>query len=115
MEYDMLVVQGYNSSLWGVSITIYTAIVIIVDLKLAIHTKYWTSFNVIALVIFSLIIYIAYLIISNFIAGKVFSTPLAHFYLVIILAVGTILLYDLLMERLCFMFKANLTDLIRWM
>ena len=88
MEYDMLVVQGYNSSLWGVSITIYTAIVIIVDLKLAIHTKYWTSFNVIALVIFSLIIYIAYLIISNFIAGKVFSTPLAlltftHFYLVI--------------------------------
>ena len=96
----MMVIQGYNSSLWGISITIYTAVVIVVDLKLAIFTKYWTSFNVIALVVFSLVIYIAYMIISHFIAGKVISTPLAlltfaHFYLVIILAVGTILLYDI--------------------
>ena len=36
----MMVIQGYNSSLWGISITIYTAVVIVVDLKLAIFTKY---------------------------------------------------------------------------
>lgn len=117
----MMMINGYNSSLWGISITIYTAIVLIVDIKLAIHTKYWTSFNVIALTLLSFIIYICYMIISNFLKGlNTISTPVAlltfvQFYMSIILAVGCIFMFDLCVLRALFLFKITLIDLIRWL
>lgn len=58
------------------SLTVYSSIIFIADLKVAIHTKYWTWFNVIALTLCSIFVYFIYVIISNFITGTMMEyTP----------------------------------------
>lgn len=51
------------------SITAYTAVIFIVDIKISIYTKFWTWINVFVLMICSIGIYIAYFFISNYFPG----------------------------------------------
>jgi hypothetical protein len=36
-------IDGHDTDLWVFSLTIYTIIIFVVDMKLAVYTKYWTN------------------------------------------------------------------------
>lgn len=57
--------KGNNADLWVFSISVYTSIILIVDLKIALNTKYWTMLSIIVLVCSGLLIYIGYVFISS--------------------------------------------------
>lgn len=59
--------DGYSPDLWVVSITIYSTIILIVDVKIALNTKYWTLIMALAIVLTSIIPYFLYVFIANLI------------------------------------------------
>lgn len=72
------------------SITLYSAVIIVVDVKLAVHTHLWTLANAIALFVFSILLYYGYVVISEYLGTQVADTPLTlmrspNYWLVIIL------------------------------
>lgn len=60
---------GHNIDLWFISITIYTAIIFVVDLKLLVNTNYLTVFVIFSVFILSIAFYIGY----SWAADHVFS------------------------------------------
>ncbi len=57
--------QAMNSTgemidVWYISISLYTSIILVVDLKLALHTKTWTWLNWVSILVFSVGIYILF-------------------------------------------------------
>ena len=57
--------QGHMIDIWFISITTYTCIILIVDLKLALHTKTWTWINWVAILIFSVGIYVLFVFVGD--------------------------------------------------
>lgn len=57
--------DGQMIDIWFVSITVYTAIILIVDLKLALHTKTWTWINWVSILVFSIGIYIFFVWVGD--------------------------------------------------
>ncbi|CAD8196188.1 unnamed protein product [Paramecium octaurelia] len=95
-DYEIVQNTGESSSLAPFSLTVYSCIILIADLKIAIHTKFWTWFNFISITFLSILLYIIYVIISNFWPGTMMEyTPFTmvgtpHFWLSIIL-IGAII------------------------
>jgi hypothetical protein len=58
--------KGYNSDMWIIGITTFSAAIVIVTFKLSTHTKFWSVFLFIAISFLSLFIYLAYMWISNY-------------------------------------------------
>ena len=83
----VLGVNGYSPDVWYLSITLYTGILLQVDIKICVMTRTWTVFNFIALVAFSLIIYLIFVFIGDisikffpdisYTAGIVFGSGIA--------------------------------------
>ena len=72
------------------SITLYSSVIIVVDVKMAVHTHLWTWCNLIALLIFSILIYYGYVVLSQFIGTEVEYTSLTlmkypNYWLIIVL------------------------------
>lgn len=65
LENNAINKRGQMSGMWVYSISIYTTIILVVDLKIALHTKYWTILSICVLLGTSLLIYIAYVFISS--------------------------------------------------
>jgi len=65
LGYDILNRSGVVVDLWLFSISIYTAIIVIVDMKLALNTQYWTTLYVAIITLSSLVLYIAYIWLSS--------------------------------------------------
>lgn len=100
---DSLVNQyGQNINIWYLSITIYTSIIIIVDLKLLVNTNYLTIFVIFSVFVLSLALYIGYSwIADNIFTFKIYKTmemlvtsPI--FYLSIGLVIGLFLIIEIL-------------------
>eukprot|EP00828_Plagiopyla_frontata_P016398 TRINITY_DN2157_c0_g3_i2.p1 TRINITY_DN2157_c0_g3~~TRINITY_DN2157_c0_g3_i2.p1 ORF type:complete len:317 (+),score=33.80 TRINITY_DN2157_c0_g3_i2:620-1570(+) len=70
--------EGYTTQFWGFGITLFTSTIIIVDLKIALHTKYWWWFNWVCILPCSFGIFLFYLIISNYLTslGNVQQIPI---------------------------------------
>ncbi|CAD8136462.1 unnamed protein product [Paramecium pentaurelia] len=114
-------INGQNAGFATLSITTYTAIIFIVDIKIALYTKFWTCVNVITLVLFSVGIYIAYFFISNFFRGTYSEfTPFyliqsPNFYLIIALLNSIVFIFDLVINAIIHEFYSNETDkIIKW-
>ena len=57
--------DGQMIDLWYISITVYTAIILIVDIKLALHTKTWTWLNWVGILVFSVGIYVGFVFLGD--------------------------------------------------
>ena len=87
---DVITFNGYTEDLWFVSVTSFTSIIIIVNMRLFLFQKYHTLANFLFLFICSFGLYFAYIWISNIIPDDVinlaivlFSSPI--FYLTVLL------------------------------
>ncbi|EAS01110.3 phospholipid-translocating P-type ATPase, flippase family protein (macronuclear) [Tetrahymena thermophila SB210] len=93
--------DGYTSDMWSFSLIIFTSVVFIADLKLAIYTRYWTLINYLAFYITSIGLYIAAFFITGVLYNSyVYETPnylvqTPHFYLVIFFIVAGIFAFDM--------------------
>jgi len=78
----------------------YSIVVFMADLKLAIYTRYWTIFNFAALWLTSILIYVLFIIVSNFMeSAYTYSQSLdllttSYFYLSIFLILGLVFIVD---------------------
>eukprot|EP00828_Plagiopyla_frontata_P002828 TRINITY_DN1061_c0_g2_i1.p1 TRINITY_DN1061_c0_g2~~TRINITY_DN1061_c0_g2_i1.p1 ORF type:complete len:700 (+),score=100.13 TRINITY_DN1061_c0_g2_i1:454-2553(+) len=101
LRHAVLGPSGVTFDLWGMSITYFTEIFIVVNVKLAIHTRHWQIFHWVTLSILSFGIYLIYFFISNYISsGDVQNTPLVlltsfQFYGSIIVCCGGWFIVDL--------------------
>lgn len=57
--------NGLNSDMWSLSITIFTLVVIVVNIRLGLYTKNWTLIFIFSLFYLSLVPYFAYVFVSN--------------------------------------------------
>lgn len=58
--------NGYNGDMWLMGLTVFSAAIVVVTFKLSTHTKFWSIFLFIAVSILSLVLYVAYMWISNY-------------------------------------------------
>ncbi|CAK55960.1 unnamed protein product (macronuclear) [Paramecium tetraurelia] len=114
-------IEGQNAGFATLSITAYTAIIFIVDIKIALYTKFWTCVNVITLLLFSVGIYIAYFFVSNYFRGTYSEfTPIyliqsPTFYLIIALLNCIVFIFDLVINAVLHEFYSTETDkIIKW-
>jgi hypothetical protein len=95
--------QGHNINIWYLSITTYTAIIIVVDLKLLFNTNHVTIFVILSVFLLSLFIYFAYSWIADGVFGfKIYKTMVAlvsspQFYLIQILIIGFFIIVEILL------------------
>jgi hypothetical protein len=92
---------GKSQDFWYFSITLYTSIILVVDLKLAIYTRYWTILSALTMIILSLFLYFGYIYVSDNIAdlelfqsAKEVATT-SDFYLIVFFNCGLIYLLDM--------------------
>ncbi|CAD8052350.1 unnamed protein product [Paramecium sonneborni] len=118
---ELVNINGQNAGFATLSITAYTAIIFIVDFKIAIYTKFWTCINVVTLLFLSIGIYIAYFFISNFFRGTYSEfTPIyliqsPNFYLIIALLNSVVFIFDLVINAILHEFYSTETDkIIKW-
>ncbi|CAG9323285.1 unnamed protein product [Blepharisma stoltei] len=82
--------KGYNYDHWGFSIMSFTSIILIVNLKLGLNTKYWNWVHYLAIGITSILAYLLFIVIydpftstpSNMTLYQMFATQ--YFYIGII-------------------------------
>jgi hypothetical protein len=61
---------GHQADLWMVSITIYSIIIILSNIKIAMHVRHWTGLFIFSVVVCSLAPYLIYIWISNYTLAK---------------------------------------------
>lgn len=99
---NIMTCNGYSSDLWVFSISIYSSIVLVVNVKIAMNTKYWTMMMFLSIMITSISIYFLYVFVANLIeefnvyltAEAVFTMP--NYYLIIIFNVTMVISFDML-------------------
>lgn len=109
--------DGLSSDIWMMSISLYTSIIILVSLKLALNTQYWTMLTWIGLIITSLGAYFVYISVSNVIplfivyqtATQLVKSPL--FYLSVSFSVLSVFMVDLVI----FSLKISKDNLLNYM
>lgn len=102
--------DGYNEDLWLVSITRFTAIIVIVNMRLMVTSRWFNGFNLACIFLLSMLLYYAYTWVADSLSySKTYKTsqtlhesPL--FYLVVLLCAGAAFAVDLLFETV----KVNL-------
>lgn len=94
--------SGLSPDLWVYSISIYSSIILVVDVKLALNTKYWTNIMAMSILITSIGLYFLYIFIANLVesfnvyltAQAVFSMP--NFYLIMFFCLFLVVSFDVL-------------------
>ncbi len=95
--------QGHNINLWFLSITTYTAIIIVVDLKLLFNTNHVTVFVILSVLLLSLLLYFGYSWIADGVFSfKIYKTMNAlvnspQFYLTQVLIIGFFIIVEILL------------------
>ncbi|KAL4445931.1 hypothetical protein ABPG74_010923 [Tetrahymena malaccensis] len=95
--------QGNVADIWATSISLYTSIIILVNLKLALNTQMWTIWNWVAFIFTSIGLYFAYIWLSDIwtlsgtylTASTLFSS--SQFYLCVSLNILTCFAFDCLL------------------
>ena len=93
--------NGLNNDLWSFSVTVFTAIIIIVTMKLVLYSRMFNWFNVTCFIVFSLGPYFLYVWVTNFTEFSnthlsivvTFNSP--QFYFVCVLCVCSAFVVDL--------------------
>lgn len=88
-------------NLWWLSITVYTTVIFVVDIKILFFTKFFTWFMVISVFLFSIGIYFVYFFVADYFnifliyktAQALIESPI--FYLNLILLIGTQIIVDI--------------------
>lgn len=65
-ESNSLSEDGHNYDLWSISITSFTCVIIIVTIKLIIHTKIWNWVHFVVLGLFSIFPYFGFIFVYDF-------------------------------------------------
>ena len=92
--------SGINSDYWLVSLTIYSAVILVVTFKLITHTKFWSWLLVIAIIVTAFGFYCLHMWLTNFaLTDYVQGTTLVAWtslecYFVVLLCVCIILFVD---------------------
>jgi len=94
--------RGEDIDLWFLSIAIYTVIIFVVDVKILFFTRYFTSYSIMSIFIFSIGIYIIYFFVADYVevfliyktVNAILSSPV--FYFTLILLTGTGIVFDTL-------------------
>ena len=82
------------------SITSFTCIILLVNLKLALWTKYWTIFHFVGIVLFSFLLYVAMVLLYDLLSEGVFTSSIygvlwsAQFYFTVLLVVCAFFVTD---------------------
>ena len=100
-ESFMINKYGHDINLWWISITIFTVIIFVVDIKILFFTKFFTVCSFLSVFIFSIVLYIIYFFVADFInvfyiyktAKAICFSPI--FYLTLILMIGAAIMFDL--------------------
>lgn len=88
--------------LWYLSITVYTVIIFIVDIKILFFTKFFTICSITSVLLFSIGIYLIYFFVADFISVfYIYKTALAIitspiFYCYVILIIGLAIVFDIM-------------------
>lgn len=61
--------DGHNFDMWGFSITSFSCIILIVNIKLALHTRYWNIYHILAILFTSVFPYFGYIFVYDVIAA----------------------------------------------
>ena len=93
--------RGEDMDLWFLSITLYTVVLFVVDIKIMFFTRFFTTFSLLSVFVFSFGIYIIYFFVADMInvffiyrtAIAVISSPV--FYLTCLLMIGTSIVIDM--------------------
>jgi len=87
--------------MWIFSITIYTIVIFLANVKLALHTRFWTTLNWSALILTSVGLYFAFVCGSQFMESSyAYMVPLgmmttSYFWLTVFLITGAIFAFDM--------------------
>ena len=111
--------NAWNNDIWTFSVTSFTAVIIIVTLKLMVTERYFTWVNLVSIFVLSLGIYFCYIWASNFTGFSntyetmqvLFSS--SQYYLTIGLCVTLCYGIDIFIRSLEFEFKTTPTDFLR--
>jgi hypothetical protein len=101
--------NGYNSDLWMISLTVYSAVILINNLKLAMHVRHWTTLLILSMILTSFMPYLGFVWLTNyFIARYVQRTAIMSFqciltYCVVILT--TVFMMLITSNVIYFLFK----------
>ena len=94
--------NGWQINIWFLSITLFTIIIFVVDIKILFFTRFFTWCTVFSVFIFSIGIYILYFFIADYVpVFYIYKTVYALltspiFYLSLVLIVGIAIMFDLL-------------------
>ena len=111
--------SGITADLWVFSINMFSIIILMVDLKLALYTHSWTYLMGVSIMVGSLVIYFVYVWIADQIiqfnifktASLVFSTPLTYLssfvslMILLIFDISSIIISQELTDNLVYYFK----------
>jgi len=111
--------DGYNGDMWLWSITSFTSIIIIVNLKILITHRWLNIFNLLNIFVMSILLYYVYTWIANYIpfsrtymtSEMLHSTPL--FYLSVLFWVGIAFWIDYFVEAVKMHFLGRPTAFVR--
>ncbi|KAL4486127.1 hypothetical protein ABPG72_012180 [Tetrahymena utriculariae] len=93
--------DGLSTDLWNFSLIIFTSIILVADMKIAMFTRYWTWITYFTFIFSSLILYFAFLLGSQSIqTSEVWLTPFqmfqnSQFYFILFQTCGIILAFDM--------------------
>jgi len=96
--------SGHNIDIWSLSLCMFTSLVLVVNFKIMVVTRYHTGFNFFAVFIASILLYIMFMWFTNFweVSKLHLAVLIAHqsplFYLTIGLCVTICLVVDVAME-----------------
>jgi len=98
---DVINAKGQVQDIWFLSIIMYTVIIFVVDLKLLMFTKHFNVFIFVSVILFSIVLYVAYFFIADLISVfLIYKTAMAivssgYFYLILLLVLGLLFMIDL--------------------
>lgn len=107
--------------MWAFSITSFTAIIFLVNLKLMVQMKYFTTWNFITIIVLSVGIYYAFMWACNYIVlswtyASIMQMHQSHiYYLTIGLCVALCFIVDLGIRAYYFNILTSPVDHLRWM
>jgi phospholipid-transporting ATPase len=97
---EVLDEEGSETDYVFFSVTSFTSIIILVNLKLALSTRYWTFYHVTAILLFSLLLYISMILLYDLLSSGVFASSIycvivsPRFFLTILLVLSGFLVTD---------------------
>lgn len=116
-ESNILLSTGENSDFWAFSLTSFTCVIAVVNVRINIWTRWWTWINVIFYVL-TIMVYIAYIWIAegiNFTADTFVrvTNGSGAFWLTVLFVTGLIIVSDAGIEYLRITYFKNGSDYIR--